>query len=110
MQSRPARRAVVVLLAAVLAVGCDRTPPPETGMSSRQFIDVVVALRRAAQEHGDPEGYDAARQQVLRDAAVTDSMLLEFVRVRGHDVHAMAAVWDSISRRLARPDIEEGAL
>jgi hypothetical protein len=102
------RTLTALIIAALLASGCSPSEPqPDPGMTTEQFIEVVVALRQAAQQTGSTEEFDARRQQLLQESAITDSMLLQFVRVRGDDVQRMTVIWDSISARLQRPDQSE---
>jgi hypothetical protein len=95
------RRTLAVIAVGLLTglAGCNRDARPTTALSPDQFVDVVVALREAAVRAPDQASFEVERDRVLREAAVTDSMLLEFVRVRGRDIDAMRAVWDSVAAR-----------
>jgi hypothetical protein len=64
----------------------------------------MVQLRKADSDTDDPAVFGARRDSILREAGVTDSMLLAYARVHGGDVAHMAEVWDSIARRLVRED------
>jgi hypothetical protein len=80
----------------VMAGACGSDGPAV--MDGGEFIDVMIELRSAELEAADDEAFAARRDSILEAAGVTDSMLIEFARVRGRDVAYMAAVWDSIDR------------
>lgn len=65
------------------------------------YVEVMVALRRAHNETSSVAEFEQRREQILRDASLTDSMLVQWVRARGTDVGFMAELWDSINTRLA---------
>jgi|SRR5690606_4379060 len=96
-------RAATALVLALLLAGC-RSRGEETTITRDQFIDVIVQLRMADMDTDDPAVFAARRDSILREAGVTDSMLLAYARVHGGDVAHMAEVWDTISRRLIRAD------
>lgn len=91
------------LLCAPLLLGaCDREAQPP--ISDDAFVDVMVALRRAAAEHaGDATGFDAAKHDILADAGVTDSLLFAYVDVRGRDPERLGTVFDEIRDSLRTP-------
>jgi hypothetical protein len=80
----------------VLAQGCG--PEAPAVMERGKFIDVIVELRRAEHEGVQVAQFEVRRDEILEEAGVTDSMLVEFARVHGRDAEFMAAVWDSIDR------------
>jgi alkylhydroperoxidase family enzyme len=93
---------LLFLLAALLVAGvasCRGDQAPATSISEARFIEVVVALRYAAASTGSPAEFETRREEILRQAGVTDELLLEFVRARGQDVAGMRAVWDTIAAR-----------
>lgn len=90
------------MLVVVLA-GC-RSDAEEQTITREQFVDVIVDLRQADADADDPAEFATRRDEILREAGVTDSMLLAYARVHGGDVAHMAEVWDTISRRLIRED------
>jgi len=98
------------LLAILLLVGASACRPagPE-GLDRDTFIDVVVELRKAAREYPDSSTFDIRKSAVLREAGVTDSTLAEFIRIHNADTRFMAAVWDSIDRRVNPPAGGEAA-
>jgi hypothetical protein len=87
-----------VVAALVLVGGACGEEEPEV-MDRGVFIAVMIELRQAELET-DESTFAARRDEILVGAGVTDSMLVEFARVRGTDAAFMAAVWDSIDRVL----------
>ncbi len=86
-------------LTLLVAPGCSRdasAPPiaPET------FVDVMVQLRRAHELDITADQFAARRDAILRDAGVTDSMLVQWIRAQGSDVAQLSALWDTINARL----------
>jgi hypothetical protein len=72
------------------------------GLSTDRFVDVIVELRRAAEEtRATPADFTARRDQILRDASVTEEELRAYVERHGRDVAHMATVWETVNRRLA---------
>jgi hypothetical protein len=95
-------RALRVCAAFALAAGC-RAEPSEA-VTPTEFVDVMVALRRADLETASPAEYNPRRDSILRAAGVTDSALVDFARRHGRDVAFMAELWDSIALRLSSED------
>lgn len=98
---RPRSGACALVLALVLgaAFGCS----PETGVPSidrSTYVDVMVALRVADNETSSETEFLQRREQILQEAGVTDSMLVQWVRAHGGDIRFMAELWDSINARL----------
>jgi hypothetical protein len=92
------------LIAMILFVGAFACRPAEPeGLDRDTFIDVVVALRKAARENPDSNAFDIQKAALLGEAGVTDSTLAEFIRIHNGDTRYMAAVWDSIDRKLNPP-------
>jgi hypothetical protein len=93
-------RVLVGILSAVLlscSPGADSTV-----VSSDSFIQVMVDLRRAANEAaGDTAAFAARREQILLDAGVTEEQLHAYVEAHGRDVGHMARVWETINSRLS---------
>jgi hypothetical protein len=91
-----------VLLVTVAAVcGCARDTDT-TGLPQRRFIEVIVELRRAAQD-GETAQFAARKQQILEKAGVTEEQLRAYVKTHERDLEHMAAVWESINVRLTQP-------
>lgn len=102
---RPARvrRALLACVLALVPIvaGCGTDDAPTGPILSRPaFIDVIVALRQAADTLPTIEAYNAERARILAEAGVTDSALIAFVRVHGADPARMAVIWDTIASRL----------
>lgn len=99
------RRAVTgaVLVAGLLACG---GAAPNEPMTRDTFVQVMVDLRRAAAAAASQEEFAARRAEILRQAGVSDSALLEYTRVHAGELDHMSALWDSIDARLSRPDID----
>jgi hypothetical protein len=95
-----------VVAALVLLGGACGEEEPEV-MDGGVFIAVMIELRQAELET-DEATFAARREEILLGAGVTDSMLVEFARVRGTDATFMAAVWDSIDR-VVNVEAVEGA-
>jgi hypothetical protein len=106
-KSRRLQSGVLLLLFLASVQGCRRSEPlPQTALSTERFVETVVALRSAAYETGDQAAFEARRQEILATAEVTDSMLLEFVRVRARDLEGMRTIWDTIAARRNVPRLE----
>jgi hypothetical protein len=84
-----------IVLLLILIVGCEvfqgGNPVPKTTLTAREFVDVYVALSRAAR----PE--DKAR--VLRQHKTTEKELRAFVRAYSRNLAAFSTVFDSIVAR-----------
>lgn len=73
-------------------------------MSDDAFVDVMVALRRAAAEHpGDASAFDAAKNDILASAGVTDSLLFAYVDIRGRDPERLGTIFEEIRDSLRIP-------
>jgi hypothetical protein len=89
------------VIAIVLFVGAFACRPAEPeGLDRDTFVDVIVALRKAAREFPDSTTFDVRKAALLREAGVTDSTLAAFIRIHNGDARFMAAVWDSIDRKV----------
>jgi hypothetical protein len=97
---------VGILSATLLSCGAGAET---TGMTSDSFIEVMVELRRTAnQAAGDTIAFVARREQILLEAGITEEQLREYVEAHGRDVEHMARIWEAINTRLA--DLEEQPL
>jgi hypothetical protein len=95
-----------ILSAALLSCG---TGADTTGVTDDSFVQVMVELRRAAnQAAGDTTAFAARREQILLDAGVTEEQLQDYVETHGRNVEHMARLWETINTRLS--DIEEEPL
>jgi hypothetical protein len=110
LRLRP-RAAVLLAVCTVLVLpsGCERGEPVGPAIPTETFIDVMVALRLAAVDGASSEEFAERREEILRDAGVTDSALVAFVRVWGDDPQRMAAIWDSVASRLRAAGADTGA-
>jgi hypothetical protein len=98
-------RVMGLLLGFVLA-GC-AVDENALGASDARFIETMVDLRRAALAAGtDTAQFERLREEVLAERGVTEADLRAYVDANGGDLYHMAAVWDSISARLADPGPE----
>jgi hypothetical protein len=95
-------RVMLPVLALVIA-GC-AVDENTFGAEDRRFVDTMVELRVAAMTAGtDTAQFDELRQKVLQENDVTEEALHAYVAANSSDLDHMAAVWDSISERLADP-------
>lgn len=100
-------RAVLLLVCLSLLAGCGRGTDA-TGLDDDRFIDVMVRLRDVAEQtRAQPDSFAVRRDRVLEEAGVTREQLLSYVERRGSDLSHMAAIWDSINRRVAELGTDE---
>lgn len=100
-RASPARRtALFGLVLGLTVVGACAEEPQGPDLDTDTFIDVMVQLRRAQTWETTPAEFEQRRAEILREAGVTDSVLVQWARARGTDVTFMAEVWDSINARL----------
>lgn len=106
MTGWPRRGAWVPMVCLLWACGLGEPAAQEGSavLTPDQFIDVYTALRTAAGEVEDTLAFDSVRDEILRAHGVTEDDLIEFARVHGRDIKALAVLWDSIEARLSRPD------
>jgi hypothetical protein len=96
------RRHLLILAAATALVGCGRDGDA-TGVSDDRFVSVVVELRRAANEtRADHGAWEARKQQILREAGVTEEQLRAYVGEHSRDLRHMAGIWEAINEGLTR--------
>lgn len=107
-------RRIFLLGIMALAPACAEsgTEPP---ISDEVFVDVMVALRRAAITHGeDVAAFETEKAAILESAQVTDSTLHRYVRLRAREPQELSEVFSAIRDSLrpaldtapARPDAE----
>lgn len=69
-----------------------------------EFVDVVVAIRKAEQEARYEDSaavvFDRLKAGILEERDVTEEEIREFVRIHSGDFDVMSEVWDSITQRL----------
>ncbi|MGH7578141.1 MAG: hypothetical protein ACREM1_23870 [Longimicrobiales bacterium] len=90
----------LLAFAAMLALTGCRGEQPVEPMPRETFVEVIVELRRAATENASQAEFDARKAEILEEANVTDSALVEYARLHGRQLEHMAAVWDSVNARL----------
>lgn len=98
-----------LLLLAGSAGGCERvrsSARSEGGLDRARFVEVYVDLRRAEEETGSQEEFEARRDEILARHGTSREELLGFVDAHSADAALLAAVWDSI--RVLLEDREEG--
>jgi hypothetical protein len=74
------------------------------GADDQKFVDTMVDLRVAAMTAGsDTVQFEELRREVLQEQGVTEEDLRAYVDANSAKLGHMAAIWDSISARLAEP-------
>lgn len=95
-------RGLLAVLAFVVA-GC-AIEENTFGADDQRFVDTMVELRMAALTAGvDTAKFEELRETVLSEHGVTEADLRAYVEANSSDLDHMAAIWDSISARLAEP-------
>jgi hypothetical protein len=97
-------RAIGLLALLLSAPSCDRTTT-EPVMSRETFVEVVVALRRAAVDGPSVEEFEARKAQILAEAGVTDSLLVTYVRSQ-RNARDLAELWELVNEELSAEDDE----
>jgi hypothetical protein len=92
-------RMLLTLALLCLASACEQEPEGPQ-LASETFIDVMVQLRRAHEQSESDAQFEVRRDSILRGAGVTDSTLVQWVRMRSGDVEFLTALWDSVNARL----------
>lgn len=72
-------------------------------MSRETFVEVMVELRKAALQDTSQSAFEVSRTRILERAGITDSLLLEYVRLHASRVEVLAEIWDSVDARLIAP-------
>jgi hypothetical protein len=93
----------LIVLCLAASGACDRADDG-TGLSQTGFVDVIADLRRASVSAPDPAAFAVRKEQILRDAGVTEDQLRAYITAHQRDLRHMAAVWESINVRLADPE------
>jgi hypothetical protein len=88
----------------LLLSACRAGSAPVEPMPRATFVEVIVALRRAANETTSQPEFETRKASILEKAGVTEAELLEYVRAHERDIEMMASVWDSIEVRLRPPE------
>lgn len=93
-------RVALSAVAAVLVLASCHDEQAVEPMPRETFVEVIVELRRAATQNPTQAEFEARKEEILEEANVTDSALVEYVRLHGHELERMAEVWDSVNARL----------
>ena len=100
-------RRILLLATMALAPACV-DPGTEPPISDETFVDVMVALRRAAITHAeDVAAFEAEKTAILEAAQVTDSTLQRFVRTRAREPQELSELFSAIRDSL-RPALDTG--
>ena len=95
------RGTAVILVAAACGLGaCGREPP--LPLAQEQFVEVMVSLRRAALETPDQGAYETRKQEILKQAGVTEAQLRAYARAATRNPMALADAYDSIAAQVQR--------
>lgn len=98
-------KSILALGLVVALAACGEEPPFDA--ADEQFVATMVELRRAAESAGaDTARFEELRQSVLEERGVTPEELRAYVDAHAGNLDHMAIVWDSVSARLATPEIE----
>jgi hypothetical protein len=94
----------LLLLLAVAAASCRPSEPVAAAASGslprEDFIEIYVALRRAAADSPPPATFEARKQEILARHDATPEDLLRFVELNVRNVGFMTRVWEDIEARL----------
>jgi hypothetical protein len=99
------RLAVLLIGAGLLLAACrggDLTAP----IDRDAFIDVMIELRLAAREFQDPSAFDSRKEEILAQAGISDSTLMQFVRAHQNDPEYMSEIWEVIDQEVNPPSLE----
>ena len=98
---------MVVLAAGALACDGGEAAVAETGLTSEEFVEVMVALREAEravmQEDSAQELFVRRKAEILERHGTTEEEIRAFVTAAARDLPRLEAIWDEISSRLRRP-------
>lgn len=98
----------MVLLAAAAALGCGRgeATGAETGLTSEEFVEVIVELREAEravlEEDSAQEMFVRRKTEILERHGTSEEEIRAFVAAASRDLPRLEAVWEEISSRLRR--------
>lgn len=90
---------MLILAAPIVLAGC-RSEQPVEPMPRETFVEVMAELRRAVSQNPSQAEFEARKAEILAEANVTDSALVEYVRLYAHRLDHMAEVWDSVNAKL----------
>lgn len=98
--ARLAAGAACLWLGAACSPGPEPAPAPDTAMSREAFVDVYVALQRAALGSAQGVAAPSQRDRILEEHGTTEDAMLNFAEVHGGDAAFMNEVWDEVHQRL----------
>ena len=104
--TRTMTRAGAILLGVLLTVAACGGRSPTTPLDREAFIEVMIELRTAAREFRDPSAFDSRKAQILTDAGITDSTLMQFVRAHRDDPEYMSEIWERIDQQVNPPALQ----
>ena len=94
---------VLLCALALVVAGCE-VDENTFGADDQKFVDTMVELRVAALTAGiDTAQFEEMRSEILQQQGVTEEDLRAYVEANSANLDHMAAIWDSISARLAEP-------
>lgn len=106
----PGRRTapLAAALAVLAALGCGRgeATGADTGLTSEEFVEVVVELREAElavmEEDSAQEMFVRRKAEILERHGTSEEEIRAFVATASRDLPGLEAVWEEISGRLRR--------
>jgi hypothetical protein len=95
--------AVVVLVLALPWAAACRRQSASLPMEQETFVEVMVALRRAANELGSEQSlFEQRKAEILATAGVTEAELRAYAREAPRRPAELAEAYDSIAAQLQR--------
>lgn len=106
VRGRRIRLAAVLLAVAVQGCGRGEATGAGTGLTSEEFVEVIVELREAEravmQEDSAQEIFARRKAEILERHATSEEEIRAFVATASQDLPKLEAVWEEISSRLRR--------
>ena len=103
---RALRVSVVLLVIAVQGCGRGEATGAETGLTSEEFVEVMVELREAEravmQEDSAQERFVRRKAEILERHGTSEEEIRAYVATAAQDLPKLEAVWEEISSRLRR--------
>lgn len=108
--ARPGRRTgrLAALLAVLATLGCGRgeATGADTGLTSQEFVEVIVELREAEravmEEDSAQEMFVRRKAEILERHGTSEEEIRAFVAAASRDLPRLEGVWEEISGRLRR--------
>ena len=105
---------VVLALLATLACGRGEATGADTGLTSEEFVEVIVELREAEravmEEDSAQEMFVRRKTEILERHGTSEEEIRAFVAAAARDLPRLEAVWEEISGRLRRAGGEPDAV